>query len=79
MGCHGPDTNARQETLSPPCGLHLGSDWGMWVLGCVVLETWGPCRTLGATSHLLVEAVEGHDGPKEEEGQVEVVLEQIGQ
>lgn len=27
--------------------------------------------------HLGVEAVKGHDGPKEEEGQVEVVLEQV--
>lgn len=29
--------------------------------------------------HLGVEAIEGHDGPKEEERQVEVVLEQVGQ
>lgn len=29
------------------------------------------------STHLGVEAIKGHDGPKEEERQVEVVLEQV--
>jgi hypothetical protein len=30
-----------------------------------------------ASPHLSMETIKGHDGPKEEEGQVEVVLEKI--
>lgn len=37
-----------------------------------------PCSGAhGASTHLGMEAVKGHDGPEEEEGQVEVVLEQV--
>lgn len=35
------------------------------------------CEPTGFPPHLSMEAVKGHDGPEEEEGQVEVVLEQI--
>lgn len=40
----------------------------------------GRSPVLGAhrvSPHLSVEAIKGHNGPEEEEGQVEIVLEQV--
>ena len=38
--------------------------------------SWEP--TVCLSPHLSVEAIKGHDGSEEEEGQVEIVLEQVG-
>lgn len=37
-----------------------------------------PCsEPTGVCPHLSMEVVKGHDGPEEEEGQIEIVLEQV--
>lgn len=38
--------------------------------------SWEP--TVCLSPHLSMEAIKGHDGSEEEEGQVEIVLEQVG-